>query len=147
MRKLVSILLFFATLCSVANVSAQEGAERGFNLIVVGDPQPQTEAQMESLEREIIPQIGDIVAEYRAESELPIAILLTGDVVWDTMKFLPRVKRAFESLGVPVYAVIDNHDHNRKHSRNQKRAVEEFEAAFGVRNASVISRWVLEVVF
>ena len=134
MRKLVSILLFFATLCSVANVSAQEGAERGFNLIVVGDPQPQTEAQMESLEREIIPQIGDIVAEYRAESELPIAILLTGDVVWDTMKFLPRVKRAFESLGVPVYAVIGNHDHNRKHSRNQKRAVEEFEAAFGVRN-------------
>lgn len=134
MRKLVSILLFFATLCSVANVSAQEGAERGFNLIVVGDPQPQTEAQMESLEREIIPQIDDIVAEYRAESELPIAILLTGDVVWDTMKFLPRVKRAFESLGVPVYAVIGNHDHNRKHSRNQKRAVEEFEAAFGVRN-------------
>lgn len=138
MRKLVLILLFFATMCGAYKVSAQEASSRGFNLIVVGDSQPQTEAQMASLEQDIIPQIGEIVNEYRTTSNLPVAILITGDVVWDTMKFLPRVKRAFESLEVPVYAVIGNHDHNRKQSRNQRRAEECFEETFGARNQSFI---------
>ena len=134
MRNLVLILVVFATLYFSGVASAQQGENRGFNLIVVGDPQPQTEAQMATLEREIIPQIGDIVEEYRAESSLPIAILLTGDVVWDTMKFLPRVKRAFESLGVPVYAVIGNHDHDKKRCRDQRRAEQCFVETFGTRN-------------
>ena len=125
MRKIVSILLLFATLCGVDIASAQEDAKRGFNLIVVGDPQPQTKAQMESLEREIIPQIGDIVEEYRAESELPIAILLTGDVVWDTMAFLPRVKRAFESLCMPLSVttttIANTAAHNAVQSRSLRR--------------------------
>jgi hypothetical protein len=127
-------LVVFATLCGVNITSAQQGDARGFNLIVVGDSQPQTKAHLESLEQEIIPQIGVIVEEYRAESELPIAILLTGDVVWDTTKYLPRVKRAFESLGVPVYAVIGNHDHNKRHERNQKKAERDYVEAWGARN-------------
>ena len=91
MRNLVLKLVVFATIFNLYSASAQEG----FNLIVVGDSQPQTKRQLEELEREIIPQIGEIVKEYKASSNLPVAILLTGDVVWDTTKFLPRVKRAF----------------------------------------------------
>ena len=117
-------------LLSTAKLSAQN---MGFNLIVVGDPQPQTEEQIRRLETEIIPQIGNIVEEYRA-SGYPTAILLTGDVVWDTMKFLPRVKADFESLGVPVYAVIGNHDHNERHERNQKRAEQNYVDVWGARN-------------
>lgn len=134
MRRLALILAIFATLCSVGIASAQQAAERGFNLIVVGDSQPQTKAHMKSLEQDIIPQIGEIVEEYRAESDLPIAILITGDVVWDTMEFLPRVKSAFESLGVPVYAVIGNHDHNRKLGRDPRRAEQQFVDVYGSRN-------------
>ena len=134
MRIFETLLVIFATLCSTIIASAQEATERGFNLIVVGDSQPQTEAHMASLERDIIPQIGAIVDEYRAASNIPTAILITGDVVWDNMSMLPRVKSAFESLGVPVYAVIGNHDHNRKHSRNQRRAEQNFEEVFGPRN-------------
>ena len=134
MRNLALILVVFANLCCSNMVSAQQSVTSGFNLIVVGDSQPQTETQITSLEQDIIPQIGDIVEEYRAESNLPIAILITGDVVWDTMKFLPRVKAAFESLGVPVYAVIGNHDHNTKYRRNQRRAEQCFMDAFGSRN-------------
>ena len=120
------IALFLYTASSVAQQS-------GFNLVVVGDPQPQTEEQITRLEREIIPQIATIVDEYKATG-YPTAILLTGDVVWDNMKFLPRVKADFEALGVPVYAVIGNHDHNKRHKNNQPRAEQDYTNAWGERN-------------
>lgn len=129
-RKLFTVLI--ATLLCLTSVVAQP---RGFNLIVVGDPQPQTEEQITRLETEIIPQIATIVEEYKATG-YPTAILLTGDVVWDTTKFLPRVKRDFESLGVPVYAVIGNHDHNKRFEHNQTRAEADYIKAFGARNQS-----------
>ena len=127
--KYITVMLA-VVLIGTAKLSAQN---MGFNLIVVGDPQPQTEEQIRRLETEIIPKIGNIVEEYRA-SGYPTAILLTGDVVWDTMKFLPRVKADFESLGVPVYAVIGNHDHNERHERNQKRAEQNYVDVWGARN-------------
>ena len=119
-----------ATLLCLTTAVAQT---HGFNLIVVGDPQPQTEEQISRLEQEIIPQIAIIVEEYKATG-YPTAILLTGDVVWDTTKFLPRVKADFEALGVPVYAVIGNHDHNKRHQRNQKKAERDYVEAWGARN-------------
>ena len=121
---LIALLLY------TANVAAQQS---GFNLVVVGDPQPQTEEQITRLERDIIPQIATIVDEYKATG-YPTAILLTGDVVWDNMDFLPRVKADFEALGVPVYAVIGNHDHNKHHKNNQPRAEQDYINAWGERN-------------
>lgn len=122
--------MLIATLLCLATAVAQP---RGFNLIVVGDPQPQTEEQISRLEKEIIPQIAIIVEEYKATG-YPTAILLTGDVVWDTTKFLTRVKADFEGLGVPVYAVIGNHDHNKRHERNQQKAERDYVEAWGARN-------------
>jgi hypothetical protein len=133
MRKLAILLVICATACSAIVASAQEVVKSGFNLVVVGDPQPQTEEQIARLEEEIIPHIGAIVDEYKATG-YPTAILLTGDVVWDTMKFLPRVKADFEALGVPVYAVIGNHDHNKRHQRNQAKAEQAYVEAWGSRN-------------
>lgn len=135
MRKFGIFLALFATLCLNGYAAAQQNDNSGFNLIVVGDSQPQTKKQLAELENVIIPQIGTIVEEYRATG-LPTAILITGDVVWDTMRFLPRVKRAFETLGVPVYAVIGNHDHNKRHTRNQQRAERDYTDTFGARNQS-----------
>ncbi|MBR0362350.1 MAG: metallophosphoesterase, partial [Alistipes sp.] len=110
----------------ITSVIAQKS---GFNLVVVGDPQPQTEEQITKLESELIPQIATIVDEYKATG-YPTAILLTGDVVWDNMAFLPRVKADFEALGVPVYAVIGNHDHNRRYQRNQAKAERDYIATW-----------------
>lgn len=124
MRKILLTLLLLATLTHLRG--------EGFNLIVVGDPQPQTEEQIGRLERDIIPQIGAIVEQYRATG-YPTAILLTGDVVWDTMPFHPRVKALFESLGVPVYAVIGNHDHPADISDNERLAERYFEHTWGDR--------------
>ncbi len=130
--KISRILLttLIALILGITSVAAQPS---GFNLIVVGDPQPQTKEQITRLETEIIPQIATIVEEYKATG-YPTAILLTGDVVWDNMKFLPRVKADFEALGVPVYAVIGNHDHNKRYERNQTRAEQDYVDAFGSRN-------------
>ena len=130
-----------ALMLSIGDASARKprfvaDAEAGFNLIVVGDPQPQTEEQIMRLEGEILPAIDAIVDEYRATG-YPTAILLTGDVVWDTMAFLPRVKAMFESLGVPVYAVIGNHDHAADVVDDEPLAESCYEAVFGARNYSL----------
>ena len=124
----------FTTLITlILGITSVIAQQSGFNLVVVGDPQPQTEEQITKLESELIPQIATIVDEYKATG-YPTAILLTGDVVWDNMAFLPRVKADFEALGVPVYAVIGNHDHNRRHQRNQAKAEQNYVDAFGSRN-------------
>ena len=127
-RRLFTALI--ATLLCLCSVVAQP---RGFNLVVVGDPQPQTEEQITRLETQIIPQIATIIDEYKATG-YPTAILLTGDVVWDNMDFLPRVKADFESLGVPVYAVIGNHDHNKRYKNDQIRAEQAYVDEWGERN-------------
>lgn len=121
---LVSLLALVRMECSAQ--------ERGFNLVVVGDTQPQTEAQIAELEGVLLPQIRAIVEEYRATG-YPTAVILTGDVVWDTMEFLPRVKTMFEGLGVPLYAVIGNHDHPADVVYNERLAKKNYEAVFGDR--------------
>ncbi len=121
---LVSLLALVRMECSAQ--------ERGFNLVVVGDTQPQTEAQIAELEGVLLPQIRAIVEEYRATG-YPTSVILTGDVVWDTMEFLPRVKSMFEGLGVPLYAVIGNHDHPADVVDNERLAKKNYEAVFGDR--------------
>lgn len=121
---LVSLLALVRMECSAQ--------ERGFNLVVVGDTQPQTEAQIAELEGVLLPQIRAIVEEYRATG-YPTAVILTGDVVWDTMEFLPRVKTMFEGLGVPLYVVIGNHDHPADVVDNERLAKKNYEAVFGDR--------------
>lgn len=121
---LVSLLALVRMECSAQ--------ERGFNLVVVGDTQPQTETQIAELEGVLLPQIRAIVEEYRATG-YPTAVILTGDVVWDTMEFLPRVKTMFEGLGVPLYAVIGNHDHPADIVDNERLAKKNYEAVFGDR--------------
>ena len=133
MRYIKRIILAIVALLTITAVTAQG---EGFNLIVVGDPQPQTEEQITRLENEIAPQIKVIVDEYVAGG-YPTAILLTGDVVWDTMEFLPRVKGIFEELGVPVYAVIGNHDHDREVTYNEPLAESHYIATFGSKNYSL----------
>lgn len=128
MRIFLLILVSLLALVSM-ECSAQE---RGFNLVVVGDTQPQTEAQIAELEGVLLPQIRAIVEEYRATG-YPTAVILTGDVVWDTMEFLPRVKTMFEGLGVPLYAVIGNHDHPADVVDNERLAKKNYEAVFGDR--------------
>lgn len=107
--------------------------ESGFNLIVVGDTQPQTEAQLARLEHEVIPEIQTIVNEYRAASTLPTYVLITGDVVWDNMAFLAQVKELFSTLDAELITVIGNHDHDRNVKYNERLQEQAYEDVFGSR--------------
>ena len=129
----ISRILFTSLIALLLYTASSVAQQSGFNLVVVGDPQPQTEEQITRIKQEIIPQISTIIEEYKATG-YPTAILLTGDVVWDNMKFLPRVKADFEALGVPVYAVIGNHDHNKRYKNNQPRAEQDYINTWGERN-------------
>ena len=108
---------------------------KGFNLVVVGDPQPQTEEQFSRLEHEVFPKIAAIAEEYKA-TDYPTAIILTGDNVWDTLDLMPRLKALFESLDIPLYTVIGNHDHDRSTVGDKAAAVSRYEEVFGARNKS-----------
>lgn len=121
-----------ASLFCALLTTAATAQESGFNLIVVGDIQPQKEWQLDTLKQEIIPAIASIVEEYRA-TNYPTAILLTGDVAWDNMAYLHEVKTLFEALNVPVHAVIGNHDHNRYNSRREFLSESDYEAVWGSR--------------
>ena len=63
MRKIELILVVLSLVCGLAKNSAQEVDTRGFNLIVVGDPQPQTEEQLGRLESEIIAVLNHVTRE------------------------------------------------------------------------------------
>lgn len=126
----LSLLLCIATLRLSTPSMAQES---GFNLIVVGDTQPQTEAQLARLEHEVIPEIQTIVDEYRVTTTLPTYVLITGDVVWDNMAFLTQVKELFSTLDAELITVIGNHDHDRNIEGNERAKEQEYEAAFGAR--------------
>ena len=134
MKQLLTyIFLLGITLLSIATTSAQES---GFNLIVVGDTQPQTKEQFECLKSEVMPNIELIIDEYRQKSNLPIIVLITGDVVWDNMAFLPRLKELFSSLDVELITVIGNHDHDRNTEGDESAKEQAYEAAFGARYKS-----------
>ncbi len=134
---LAALILGSHSATAVALSRPMIDAPSGYNLIVVGDPQPQTEEQIVRLEEEILPHIAAIVEEYATADEVyPTAILLTGDVVWDTMEFLERVKKMFESLDVAVYAVIGNHDHAADVVDDEPLAQSYYEEVFGSRNYS-----------
>lgn len=135
MKHLLTTLLI-AWLTAMSAPQHGLAQESGFNLIVVGDPQPQTEEQFMRLEQEIVPNIRVIIDEYRSSSNLPIAVLLTGDVVWDNMAFLSRSKELFESLDVELITVIGNHDHDRDIQGEERAKEQAYEATFGARYKS-----------
>lgn len=127
-----TLALLLTLFALVANAQSE-----GFNLVVVGDPQPQTDEQFARLEQELFPHIATIVEEYRATG-YPTAICLTGDNVWDTLELMPRLKALFESLEVPILSVIGNHDHDRSIVGDKQRAVACYEQHFGPRNYATV---------
>ena len=102
----------------------------GFELLAIGDPQPQTEEHMSRLQSEIMPALTQIVEECRQRNALPEAAILLGDIVWDRMYLMPRVREIFSTLGIPVYPVIGNHDHEFP-TANEKEARAKYESFFG----------------
>lgn len=100
-----------------------------YELLAIADPQPKTEKHFERLCTEIIPVLQAETAAKKAQGVQQAAILL-GDIVWDSPELFARVKEQFASLGIPVYGVIGNHDHNLK-KYTDREATENYRSFFG----------------
>lgn len=82
-----------------------------YELLAIGDPQPKTEKHFDRLRTEIIPVLQTATAAGKERGAAQAAILL-GDIVWDSPELFDAVREQFASLGIPVYGVIGNHDHD-----------------------------------
>lgn len=55
---------------------------------------------------------------------------MLGDIVWDSPELFAGVKAEFAKLGVPVYGVIGNHDHDLN-KYTDREATENYRSHFG----------------
>lgn len=89
-----------------------EAPTAGYELLAIADPQPKTREQFNRLEEEIIPILYNRCSR-AANERRPQAALILGDLVWDSPELMGGVKQLFGRLGIPIYPVIGNHDHDR----------------------------------
>lgn len=93
-----------------------------YELLAVADPQPKTAEHFERLRTEIIPPLR-AAADDGARRGVPQAALLLGDIVWDAPELMAPVREQFASLGIPVWPVIGNHDHDQtRHTDREAEA-------------------------
>lgn len=106
-----------------------EGSSECYELLAVADPQPKTEAHFDRLCKEIMPVLK---AETTAKREEGVnqAMIILGDIVWDSPELFSRVKSEFAALGIPIYPVIGNHDHFQK-KYTDREATENYRNHFG----------------
>ena len=78
---------------------------------------------------EIIPPLQAATAAKKAQGVNQAAILL-GDIVWDSPQLFAKVREQFASLGIPVYGVIGNHDHDLN-KFTDREATENYRSHFG----------------
>ena len=100
-----------------------------YELLAIGDPQPKTAAHFDRLRTEIIPELQRATALGKQRGTAQAALLL-GDIVWDSPELFAGVREQFASLGIPVYGVIGNHDHDRN-KYTDREATENYRNHFG----------------
>ena len=75
----------------------------------------------------VIPQIRQYVSTLAAPAIYGIAL---GDLVWNSPQLYPEYKRQTSRIGVPVFSVIGNHDHN-ENIHNDTDSDRDFRNALG----------------
>lgn len=100
----------------------------GCTLFSVSDPQFKDERQFAQFCGKPLEDLIARSGEYGARSNT--AGVALGDICWDSYEFFEPYKREIARTGIPFYAVIGNHDHN-KDKVGDEACREDFEAAFG----------------
>ena len=86
-----------------------EGVGSSYNLIAVGAPQPRTDAHFEIFAGK---PLDDLAATAQSLEGITIGFSL-GDMCWDVLPLLDKLKGAITRTGIPFYPVVGNHDHDR----------------------------------
>ena len=86
---------------------------KAFNVVMVSDPQPETEAEVDFIREDLIEALDGVDASFG---------LTAGDIMFDDLSLLPRSNAIMGSIGLPWWNIGGNHDLNfeapdRKYSR------------------------------
>jgi len=103
--------------------------KNGFALFAVGDPQTKNDLHFSMYERNVLPDLKELAAHYSSKNIHSVAVYL-GDIVWDTMPLFEKHKKGMESLNMPVYTAIGNHDYVKELSGDRETA-SAYENSFG----------------
>ena len=84
-----------------------------FKVVMVTDPQPETEAEVDFIREDLIEALTDVDAKFG---------LTAGDIMFDDLSLYPRLNAIMGTIGLPWWNVGGNHDLNfeapgRRYSR------------------------------
>lgn len=96
--------------------------------ILWSDPQIQTSAHVELLEKTAVPDTRDHIRELLKSG--PVVGLAAGDIVGDAPQLYPEYKKAVKNMGAPFFQVLGNHDMNI-YTRSDEKSDSTFQANFG----------------
>lgn len=103
------------------------GKKSKFTLLALADVQIGNSTDLNFLQADVLPEIVKWVGEELAQ---PVYGISLGDLVWDNMPYHAVYKEEMRKLGVPIFQVIGNHDHDQA-VKDDAGAAHSFEASFG----------------
>lgn len=113
-----------------------------FVYLAISDPQVYNEKEIQRLRTETVPDLKETVNRYAGKE---IYGMVLGDLVGDAMDLFIPYKQSVSDLGICVFSVIGNHDHNERYtaesniatSVSSSYAEQVYEHYFGPYNYSV----------
>jgi 3',5'-cyclic AMP phosphodiesterase CpdA len=99
-----------------------KGKEEGtFNVVVVADPQTKTAQEIDYYRDDVVARlVGSNAAFY----------LALGDIMYDDLSLISRMKQVVGHIGIPLYSVMGNHDMNYRVTEIEYEA-ETFKRSYG----------------
>lgn len=82
----------------------KESEPKNFKVLVFGDPQPHSVAEVQYYEKAIVKEVEGIKG-------ISFGISL-GDIVWNDLNLYPNYIEVMKKVGIPWYNVVGNHDKN-----------------------------------
>ena len=116
-------------------LQARRKAASRYTVLMTADPQIRSRsARYDNFAFHSIDMYEDMCRDLRETAasitDRPVYGISLGDLVWDNMPFHEVYKQRIRKIGVPVFQVIGNHDHNKAITVDAD-ADASFEAAFG----------------
>lgn len=116
----------------------RQDVEEEFTLIMIGDPQCQTAAQVARYKNETIPDMQAFLNTSHAQNKYlnPYAVTL-GDITFDSTELWGDMKGTMSNIStsdgkyIPYFQCIGNHDHNSLEQSNDYNAAGKFVETFG----------------
>lgn len=104
--------------------------KKGYSLFAISDPQVKNSEQLANLAGK---PLQDLIGQAKLYGkENPVVCLVLGDIAWGDLNIYPDYKAVMAQIGVPVYHVIGNHDHNPLYIED--KAKKQYEKYFGPSN-------------